>query len=232
MLYYEGMKLSPIEAVLRSFQSAITYLDDFTGLMTLAIIIFMIPIIVRVVTKVNFKFQYPGLVFLWSFCLYAAGFTPTLYTMGHTLLGRATNMVKVTFQILLFMNLIYIIGWLCRVIKEKKGVTINIKNTWSYYIVAAMFAVLIFAVEPNKGGKYAPYCAYYFVHTGEANNYYQEYLERVELCEGEGEDIVVEPYAYKPWVLCLGDLSGDSNYEPNEFMAKFFYKNSIICVED
>lgn len=57
-------------------------------------------------------------------------------------------------------------------------------------------------------------------------------MERVELCEGEGEDIVVEPYAYKPWVLCLGDLSGDPNYEPNEFMAKFFYKNSIICVED
>lgn len=89
--------------------------------MTLAIVIFMIPIIVNIVTKVNFKFQYPGLVFLWSFCLYAAGFTPTLYTMGHTLLGRATNMVKVTFQILLFMNLIYFIGWICRVIKEKKA---------------------------------------------------------------------------------------------------------------
>lgn len=50
--------------------------------------------------------------------------------------------------------------------KREKGVNINIKNTWSYYIVVIMFAVLIFSVEPNK------------------------------------------------------------------FMAKFFYKNSIICAED
>lgn len=230
MVHFEGMMLSPVEAILRSFQSAFTYFDDFTGLMTLAIVIFMIPIILKIVSKVNFEFKYPGLVLLWSFCLYATGFTPTLYTMGHTLLGRATNMAKVTFQILLFINLAYFIGWLYRVWKEKKGVTLNWKSTWCHYIIVVMLMVAIFAVEPNKGGKYAPYCAYYFIHTGEAYNYHQEYLQRVEICEGEGADVVVSPYVFKPWVLCLGDLSEDPNYEPNKFMAQFFYKNSITCV--
>lgn len=75
------------------------------------------------------------------------------------------------------------------------------------------------------------YCAYYFVHTGEANNYYNEYKYRVHLCEtSEEEDIIVHPYAYKPWVLCLGDLKEDPNYEPNKFMAQFFGKNSIRCI--
>ena len=230
MVYYENMKLSPLEAIWRSFESAVTYFDDFTGLMTLAIIIFMIPVILNIVSKTNFEFKFPGLVFLWSFCLYATGFTPTLYTMGHTLLGRATNMAKVTFQLLLFVNVIYFIGWLYRVLKNKKDVTLRLKPMWSFYLVLGMIMIGIFVAEPNKGGIYSTYCAYYFVHTGEAYNYYQEYLKRVEICESDEPNVVIMQYGYKPWVLCLGDLSEDPNYEPNRFMAQFFGKNSIICV--
>ena len=228
---YVGMKLTPIEAVLRSFESAFTYLDDFTGWMTLAIVVFMIPVAVETVKKTSFQFKYPLLVLLWSFCLYATGFTPTLYMMGHTLLGRATNMAKVTFQLLLFVNLFYLIGWLCRLVKQKKEKGLSFKPTWSYCVVLAMIMALIFIAEPNKGGIYSTYCAYYFVHTGEANNYYKEYKYRVHMCESSEEaDIVVHPYGYKPWVLCLGDLSEDPNYEPNKFMAQFFRKNSIRCI--
>lgn len=228
---YTSMKLSPVEAILRSFESAITYFDDFTGWMTLAIVIFMIPVAFEVVKKTKFEFKYPLLVFAWSFCLYATGFTPTLYMMGHTLLGRATNMAKVTFQLLLFINLFYFIGWLCRVVKNKKDKNLSVKSTWIFYVVMAILMVGIFAMEPNKGGIYSTYCAYYFVHTGEAYNYYKEYKYRAHMCEiSEEEDIVVHPYAYKPWVLCLGDLSEDPNYEPNKFMAQFFGKNSIRCI--
>ena len=231
MVHYVNMKLSPIEAILRSFQSAFTYFDDFTGWMTFAIIIFMIPVILKIVSKTNFEFKFPGLVLLWSFCLYATGFTPTLYTMGHTLLGRATNMAKVTFQLLLFINVVYLIGWLYRVLRQKKDVTLKLKPMWSYYVVLGLVMIGIFAAEPNKGGIYSTYCAYYFVHTGEAYNYYQEYKYRVHLCEiSEDADVEVPPFAYKPWVLCLGDLSEDPNYEPNRFMAQFFGKNSIRVV--
>lgn len=44
MVWYEGMKLPIPEAILKSFQSAFTYIDDFTGWMTLAILVFMIPV--------------------------------------------------------------------------------------------------------------------------------------------------------------------------------------------
>ncbi len=230
MVHFTGMGLSPVEAVLRSFQSAFSYLGDFTGWMTVAIMIAMVPIIWRMVSKVQFRFPYPGLVFLWSFCLYAAGFTPTLYAMGHTLLGRATNMAKVTFQILLFMNLVFFLGWMCRYLREKRSATINMKNSWCFYLVMGMLMLGIFVAEPNKGGVYSSYCAYYFVHTGEAYNYYHEYLDRVAICESDEADVVVRPYVFKPWLLCLGDLSEDPNYEPNKFMADFFGKNSIICV--
>lgn len=228
MVFYEGMRLSVVEAILRSLRSALGYLWDFTGWMTLAIMLFTIPVAWCLVKKTNFTFRYPGLVILWSFCLYAAGFSPTLYTMGHTLLGRATNMVKVTFQLLLFIDLIYLIGWLCVTMTEKKRL-LPIRQTWRYYLLMAVLMLCIFGVEPNKGGKYSPYCAYYFVHTGEAYNYYHEYLQRVAICESPEEDVVVSPYVFKPWLLCLGDLSEAPDYEPNRFMAEYFGKNSIVC---
>lgn len=229
MIWYEGMKLSIPQAIIKSFQSAFTYLDDFTGWMTLAILVFMVPVVIYLVRKTEFNFPCPILILLWSICLYATGFTPTLYTMGHTLLGRATNMAKVTFQLLLFINLFYLVGWLCKYLQKRK-VQISIPNTWCFNIIMALIMVAIFAVEPNKGGIYSSYCAYYFVHTGEALNYYNEYLNRVAICEGEEKDVVVSPFVYKPWVLCLGDLSEDPNYEPNRFMATYFGKDSIVCM--
>ena len=88
----------------------------------------------------------------------------------------------------------------------------------------------IFVAEPNKGGIYSTYCAYYFVHTGEAYNYYHEYLARVEICESDEADVVIRPFVFRPWLLCLGDLSSDPDMEPNRFMADYFGKNSITCI--
>lgn len=228
MLAYVNMRLSVPEAILKSFQSAFSYLDEFTGWMTLAIVVFMIPVVIYIVKKTDFGFAYPGLILAWSICLYATGFTPTLYTMGHTLLGRATNMAKVTFQLLLFINLFYLLGWICKKM-QKQNRTVHINSTWSFCVIMAAVMLVIFAVEPNKGGIYSSYCAYYFVHTGEANNYYNEYLNRVAICEGEEKDVVVSPYVFKPWLLCLGDLSDDPEYGPNQFMASYFGKDSIVC---
>lgn len=232
MASFTEMKMSPWEAIWNSFKSAITYFDDFTGWMTLAVLILLVPVMIQIVTRTAFRFQYPGLVVVWSFCLYAAGFTPTLFTMGHTLLSRATNMAKFTFQLLLFLNVFYLLGFSCRYLREKKSREIRCRNSLAFYVIVLLAMVGIFAAEPNKGGIYSTYCAYYFVHTGEAYNYYQEYLQRVEICESEEADVVVRPYVFKPWVMCLGDLSSDPDYEPNRFMAEYFGKNSIICISE
>ncbi len=230
MAYFVDMKTSAVDAVLQSFVSAFEYFGEFTGLRTWAIVILLLPTALLVVSKSDFKFRYPGLVALWSFCVYATGFTSTLYTMGHTQLSRATSIAHFTFQLLLFFNVFYLAGWVCRYLREKKEKTLTGRNYWWFYGAVALTMLGIFIAEPNKGGVYTTYVSYYFVHTGEAYNYYQEYLERVELCELDTEDVIVRPYVYKPWVLCLGDLSSDPNYEPNKFMAAYFGKNSIVCL--
>lgn len=230
--FYEGWGCSAGEAVMRSFLEAFRYLGKFTGWMTLAILIVLLPLIWQMVGKSGFSFRMPGLVFFWSICLYAAGFTPSLYSLGHAGLSRTLNVVRITFQILLVVNEVYWIGWLRRRLEER-GERIGEKGApwWFYGIVAAVMLFLVNS-STNPIGSFTSWGAYYYIHTGEAYNFYTEYQERLKLLYSDETNIVFEPYRYKPWMLCLGELSTDPSAEENRAMAGWYRKNSIVLKED
>lgn len=229
---YVGWGYSPVESVLRSFLEAFLHLWKFTGWVTLLVMILLIPIIWQVVAKSGFSFKLPGLVLLWSICLYATGFTPSLYSLGHAGLGRALNAVKITFQILLLLNEVYWIGWL-RLRLEQKGRSAAWKGCpWWFYLILLVLVNRIVNTSPNPIGAYSSWGAYYYIHTGEAYNFYSEYRERLVLLKSDEPDVVLEPYAFKPWMLCLGELSTDPNAEENRAMADWYGKNSIALREE
>ena len=89
--------------------------------------------------------------------------------------------------------------------------------------------LLIFLQSPNQAGNYSSFGAYYYVHTGEAYNFYQEYLERVEILKSSEMNVVLEPYHYRPWLLCMGDLSDDPNNEANRSLANWYGKASVVA---
>lgn len=224
-----GNKLSPVMAVLRSFQEAFLHLWEFTGLPTSLLLLLLIPIIWQMTKCLKFRFRLPGLVLAWSVCLYATGFTPSLYALGIPGLGRTLNAVKITFQLLLVMNEIYFIGWLQRKLKSGKGL-LDRGAAWWYYVLIGVAVIGIFAAEPNKPGNYSSYAAYLYVHTGEANNFREEYLKRVETIKNGGDDVVVKAIDFKPWILYSSELSEDPGNEANRSMAKWYRKNSITCI--
>jgi hypothetical protein len=184
----------------------------------------------------SFRFRYPGLVLLWSFCLYATGFTPSLYSLGHAGLSRTLNAVKLTYQLLLVVNEVYLVGWLRRR-SEKKG-EVQVRSDyssgrfgWWFYVLMGVMMLLVFTRTSNQAGSYSSYGAWYYVHSGEANNLHGEYERRIETIESSGPDVTVEPYRYRPWFLCSGDLSENADSEENRYMAEWYGKNSISCVE-
>lgn len=224
-----GHKLTPLMAVLRSFQEAFLHLPKFTGWTTTLILILLIPIIWQMTKHLKFQFRLPGLVLAWSFCLYATGFTPSLYALGIPGLGRTMNAVKITFQLLLVMNEIYFIGWLQGKIKNEKGL-LDQGAAWWYYVLIGTAVIGIFVAEPNKPGHYSSYAAYLYAHTGEAYNFREEYLSRVETIRNGGDDVVVKPLDFKPWILYSSELSDDPQNEANQSMARWYRKNSITCI--
>lgn len=229
---YEGWGYSPFWAVLRSFLEAFRHLWEFTGWMTLAFLLLLLPIIWQAVGKSKFSFRLPGLVLIGAFCLYATGFTPSLYSLGHAGLSRTLNAVKITYQILLIVNEIYWLGWARRMLERRGGRLLGLEGApWWYYgaVLAGMF--LIFSLLSNQAGSVSSYGAYYYVHTGEAYNFYHEYLARVEILKSDEKDVVLEPYHFKPWFLCIGDLTDDPEREENRVVAEWYDKNTVIVKE-
>lgn len=200
--------------------------------MTVAFLVLLVPIIWLALEKSQFSFRFPGILLAWSFCLYATGFTPSLYSLGHGGLGRALNVVKITYQILLLLNEIYWMGWMRRVLERRGSRLLHMKGApWWYYGGIFFSMLVIFALSPNQAGSVSSYGAYYYVHTGEAYNFYQEYLARVEILKSDEMDVVLEPYRFKPWFLCMGDLSDNPDSEVNRAVAGWYGKNTVIVRE-
>lgn len=224
---FVGWGYSPAESILRSFWEAFRYLGEFTGWITLAVLVLLVPVIWQMIKKCDFHFHYPGLVLLWSFCLYATGFTPSLYSLGHAGLSRTLNAVKITYQLLLLLNEVYWLGWLNGYLRKKGKETPAGPAFWWFYPVMGAVMLLIFHTAPNQAGCYSAYGAYYYIHTGEAYNFHQQYLERVEVLKSDVQDVLFEPYRFKPWFLCVDDLSEDPDNEANWAMAVWYGKNSV-----
>lgn len=225
--FYTGF--SPVKSIYMSFWHAFLYIPEFTGLITVVVMLVLAPVLWNIVIKSNGKFRYPGIVSLYSFCLYATGFTPSLYGMGNPGLERTLNVVKFTMQLLLVINEAYWLGWIASK-RAKKGV-INEKTEHNvlYYFACAIIVLLIFKTSGNQAGSFSSYGAYYYVHTGEAANYRTEYLYTIDaINESAGGDVVVSPHVFRPWLLCGNyELSDNPAFEENVMMANYYDINSI-----
>ena len=226
--YYTDSAMSPLKAVIYSFPEAFKRLWNFTGIFTLVFLVALAPIIWKGLEKTSFKFRLPGVFIALAFCFYATSYTPNLYGTGRIDLDRVINAAKLTYQFMLILSEIYLVGW----IKEKAaGTRENIAFGWMYAVCVAVLAVS-FAVSPLERIKYSPYGAYYYVHTGEAAAYHDGYLRQVEAVKEQGVDAVVDRNVFKPSFLYSGELSDDPEYEPNRFMAQWYGKNSIAVRVD
>ena len=228
---YVGWGYGPLESIGRSFLEAVKHIPEFTGLIVPVVMLLLVPLILQAVKTTTYRFRYPGLVLAWSFCLYATGYTPSLYSMGHAGLSRTLNAVKITYLMLLFLNEIYWCGWL-RQRLQAKGLSVwDGRAAWWFYGVAGVMFLLIFRVSPNQAGHYSAYGAYYYIHTGEAYNFHQEYLERVAILSGPEKDVQLPAYQFRPWFLCMGEISEDADNEANRSLAMWYHKDSVTLKE-
>lgn len=235
-----GIGMEALPAVSGSFIEAFRQTGEFTDMALIAMLILLLPVVWNMVRKIEFPFRYPGLLLLWSFCFYATGFTPCLYSLGSIGPERALNVTKLTYQVLLFINVVYWLGWFYRKLEqaqgfplfgwrwEKRGKLSANNPPLLFYLAVGMFVFGIVFINPDRIHSYSSCGAYYAIHSGEAYNFYQEYLERVEMIKNSGDDVAVKPYSYAPEMLCVGELTEDMYSGPNRAIAKWYGKNSVV----
>lgn len=215
-----------IASVVDSLKEGVVNTWKFSGLFVLILMVIAIPVIRRMVKKTDFKFRMPGLFTLLSYCFYCTGYTSSYYSMGNAGLSRTWIAVCFTFQILLFANEVYWIGYLVQSHLAEKVYALT-KVRFRHYVLyyAAALAMLLFSfhITQDKIGAISSFGAYYYIHTGEAYAFRQEFMERVDIIENsDGGDVVVPEYAYKPWFLINRDISEDPTQEENVMMSEYF----------
>lgn len=221
---YQGFGAA--RSILYSFRAGAQNLWKFSGPFVLLLMILAVPVILMMVKKTDCRFRHPWLFTLLSYGFYCTGYTSSFYSMGNAGLSRTWIAVSFTFQILLFANEVYWLGYLTH---SKAGERLGrvfgagVKHYVLYYLAVLVMLLAAFHFTADKIGAVSSFGAYYYVHTGEAYAFHQEFLERVRIIEASDHEIVEVPeYAYKPWFLINKDISEDPGEEENRIMAEYF----------
>ncbi len=224
-------------AILHSYLEAFRQLPRFTSLYMLIFALLAFPVILRMIRRTNFSFCFPGLFLFLTFSFYATGFTSSFYSMGTHGLTRTWIAIKMTYQILFFANEIFWTGYVIRRMERKPNTSRPFPSLGEHYVIYYLVILLLFVgafhITRDKIGSVSSWGAYYYVHSGEANNFHNEFLKRVEIIQNCPESVVAVPsYQYMPWFLINQDISVDSNEEENRIMAKYFGKELLYRLPD
>ena len=172
------------------------------------------------------SFRLPWLVTLYSFCVYAALFTPPLYAQGGTGDGRLLDIIFYAFLLLLTLNLFYWIGWLQRRISR---VAPPNRFPLAPLLLTLLGCLICCAIFISNGHGFTSLMAVGHLRSGDAAAYRDASESRLLLLRDESvEDVVLDPYPVTPYLLYFDDISDDADDWRNQALCAFYGKKSAI----
>lgn len=221
-----------VESILLSLKEAARYCLLNMNPPCVILGLLLIPILFQIVKKKQYRYPLPLLVSIFTFCIYAAQFTPTLYALHITGAGRVQNLYRFNLYVLLYANELYWIGWLWRRWQEShtgEHTLAEVKRT-SYLLPGWIVGGFLLCVSLLLwgGSTLTTVSALQSLRKGEAQQYQQEYKERLVLLENPSvKEVYLEPFSVKPYLLFFGDVAVDTEDWVNKAMADYYDKDVV-----
>lgn len=215
------------QAIMASFEEGIRNGLRWVRLPLLGAMVFLLPLFWSCVGKSKFKFKYPALVTLFSYCLLSAMFCPSQYAMGGAGALRLVNIIYYAFVLLVIINEFYWLGWLSGRLAGRaplgEGVSLPA-------VAAATLACLaccgLFVL---RGGSFTSFVALSSLRSGEAREYYDCAQRRLEILKDDDiKDAQLESYPVCPYVLFFNDIETDPANWRNRDMSEYYDKDSVV----
>jgi len=214
------------ESILTSFTYSFSQMLLWVDVFVVVCLLILIPFMIKIIYRSNFKFPFAPAIAVLSYCLYASMFTPSFYAQSFVPLSRNQNICWMFLIILLIINEFYLLGWILGKINKNKwkwlvpSFGIN-KWCWFAYItvLAAIFTFSFLSLGyVEKKATFVSYAAWDVIETGVGRQYHDEYLRRLyqlkkEIPEGEDRYVYVYPYTVKPYPLYFRDATEESTRE-------------------
>ena len=226
----QAAPMGPIEAVYYSFVYAVKGIGEWTSLYLLFFAVLLLPFLLPALFRTDFDFPLPGCAAALSFCVIAATYTPSLYSMGHVyIFERTLNIMRMLFYLLFFLNLVYTAGWItarCRRYGYEKpalAFLAGLRKRCSRSFAIGMTAFFLGLLAFSDKDVIPALSAADSLAKGYAESYHQESLHRISLLTMEGVDEVWVPnFSVVPPLLDEQYLSTDPSDYRNQAVAKWF----------
>ena len=234
VLYRPGVA----NAILMSFYYCVEYITEIWFDWTYIIFILsLIPFLWEVVKTVGNKFRYnfPLIVMIASFCFLSAMFTPSLYAMGEAGGGRIFNIIFLDYLFLIILNLYYVLGWIYN--HSGLGVSsvscIAAKEVKLYFAAILLMTVFIGAMYCKVNPDYfTSVSAVKSLVSGEAKAYGEETSERtMRLQNNTQAELKLPLLKEQPFLLYYSDIGVGSDDWKNNSMERYYQIDNIIGVE-
>lgn len=223
-----------MEAILKSFSTAAESILSWINIPLLLFVILIIPVIWKIVSESEYTFRCPFVVTILSFCLLACMFTPPLYSMSGAGPIRLINIVRMNFYLLLLLDVLYWIGFLCHRLKTKFAdatcITGKLPDIRIYFAGVLCLIFLCFKLSSTALLDYSSYAAYISLRAGEAEQFHEDYLERISILESNEAEVSIMEYSVKPYLLYQDDITPDASDWRNNAMQRWYGKEKITLI--
>lgn len=173
-----GESMAPLAAIVHSVVECLSCTGEWFGPQLIGLPLILTPLLWQLLKNSPMRFRNPGWISLLSFGVLAASFVPPIFATGvdSYRLDRILGSLYMLYAVLVFLNLIYWLGWLTQrraAHSAPEGVRV-----WQLGLCAGLLAWGLFATgavlaTPTLG-------AYYSLLTGEAAQYREDILAREE----------------------------------------------------
>lgn len=230
----EGM--GAIKAIVMSFYWAAVFVTEWITPIVLAGFVLLCPVIWKLVKKSEAHFFHPAIAVFFSYCVFAAMFTPTLFATSSEGPDRCKNVMRVVLYLLVFFNMVNTFGYFARKKEESLLVRLakEVDQKYLLWLVCGIFWMGAIFVLPANKNTYTSISAVRSIVNGEAAQYYAENAERLALYNDESlQDVTITYLNAKPYLLFKADVGneGSQDYWINISIVDYYKKNSLTIVE-
>ena len=221
-----------IETIIKSAYQGITYINNWTSISLILILIALTPFIYNMLINNEF---YKKFKWKWIFCSMVLSYGAIcamlcvpFYAMGSFGAGRLTDVIYITFILLAVLNYTFIVGIILKYIDITKF-TKYILNIKTYIICITYILILVtISVAGNANTYTTSHEAIIELVNGEAKKFDEEMDNRIKYYLDDSiTDVEVEPLTVHPKLLYFEDLSTDSNDWKNVEASIYYNKNTI-----
>lgn len=233
-------KGSVIGTIGKCFTYSFSQMVSWVNIYVVVILVLLLPIFLKAVKGSGFSFRYPLLVTGMAYCLYASMFAPGFYALGQEPLSRNQNICKMFLLLGLVLLEVYWCGWLVQRVKPARAAVPGYgKNVfaWTVVLLCALMTGIISFIrldEVSKKAIFVNYGAYRLIADGEGNQYWHEYLRRLQLYKNEDKVVYVQPYSSHPYPLWINsdtEMSYDDSGMLNGLVAHWYMKDAIYEIK-